>query len=410
LLTRKRSQVQTLSRPPQFLQVRALPALRWSRSLHPWAAVGPRVLRESNPTGPPRAERPGSRPSQRPRRVITAAVQPMSWSGLMPIILPLTTCAAIQHVGERRAHPLPHRDPSANRRATLCAQPAVLVGRRSKRGRSRRLSASQDSGQVRGRRLRSPSTASAAPFAPDSGRRPAARGHGGRPRQGRPAPNRGAALHRRAPQTPACADRADADARRTDTDTRTADTRRTRHRTPDTGRGHPSTPGTDARTPDADIPAHPARTRGQATNGTASIRTSSTATTTKTAAGTANPSSGAGACGSAPNDGSAMGTLRARPQPPSDRAAARCRSAVDGAPRRTALVPENWMVRSEGDEQKGNWAGAGSGWEGMLMGCCRSMVVSKCAGRRRWGARCLVQEPAMMSAVSVPLRARQESA
>jgi hypothetical protein len=40
-LTRKRSQVQTLSRPPPSSQVRALPAVRWSRSLHAWAAAGP---------------------------------------------------------------------------------------------------------------------------------------------------------------------------------------------------------------------------------------------------------------------------------------------------------------------------------------------------------------------------------
>jgi hypothetical protein len=44
LLTRKRSQVQTLSRPPPFLQVTALPASSWSRSLPGWAALGPRAV------------------------------------------------------------------------------------------------------------------------------------------------------------------------------------------------------------------------------------------------------------------------------------------------------------------------------------------------------------------------------
>jgi hypothetical protein len=43
-LTRKRSQVQTLSRPPPFLQVTALPASSRSRSLPGWAALGPRAI------------------------------------------------------------------------------------------------------------------------------------------------------------------------------------------------------------------------------------------------------------------------------------------------------------------------------------------------------------------------------
>jgi hypothetical protein len=66
----------------------------------------------------------------------------MSWSGLMPAILPLPTCVVIQHVGERRAHPLPHRDPSANRRAPLCANRlSWSAGGRTWPGRSRHLSA-----------------------------------------------------------------------------------------------------------------------------------------------------------------------------------------------------------------------------------------------------------------------------
>jgi hypothetical protein len=44
LLTRKRSQVQTLSRPPLFSQVRGLPAPCRPGTPHPWAAVGPRAL------------------------------------------------------------------------------------------------------------------------------------------------------------------------------------------------------------------------------------------------------------------------------------------------------------------------------------------------------------------------------
>jgi len=88
-------------------QVRALPAPRRSRSLQAWAVLGPCALLAGEPTGPPRARRPGPTPSPRPRTVVTASVQPTSWWGLMPAILPLTTCAAMQHVGEHRAHPAP---------------------------------------------------------------------------------------------------------------------------------------------------------------------------------------------------------------------------------------------------------------------------------------------------------------
>jgi hypothetical protein len=42
-LTRKRSQVQTLSRPPPFSQVKALLAPSLEHPLHTWAALGPRA-------------------------------------------------------------------------------------------------------------------------------------------------------------------------------------------------------------------------------------------------------------------------------------------------------------------------------------------------------------------------------
>jgi hypothetical protein len=58
-LTRKRSQVQTLSRPPPFSQLTALPAPSRSRSLPGWAALGPHghplppssLTLEANPLG-----------------------------------------------------------------------------------------------------------------------------------------------------------------------------------------------------------------------------------------------------------------------------------------------------------------------------------------------------------------------
>jgi hypothetical protein len=225
--------------------------------------VGPHALLESDSTGPPRAERLGSRPSQRPRRVVTAAVSHVML-GPHARNPALTTCVAIQHVGERRAHPLPHRDPSANRRAPLCANRLAWSagGRTWPQPPPERTP--QDSGQVRGRRLASP--AQPPPLQSRQTRaddRPLA-DTGGRPRQSRPSqtvgPPRTDALHKAPPVR-----------------TGRTRTRDARTRTPHSG--HPGTP-----TPDTG--------RGQATNGTASIRTSSTATSTKTAAGTANPSCG----------------------------------------------------------------------------------------------------------------------
>jgi hypothetical protein len=73
--------------------------------------------------------------------------------GLMPAILP-ETCAAIRHVGVRRAHPLPHRDPVSQPTGDPLRPPAVPGRQAVERGRSRCLPASQDGGQVYGRGIR----------------------------------------------------------------------------------------------------------------------------------------------------------------------------------------------------------------------------------------------------------------
>ncbi len=186
MLTRKRSQVQTLSRPPLFSQVRALRAPRRSGPLPAWAAVGPRALLAVEPNGPRRAG-----------------------ETRLPAIT--TTTHRSHHL---RFSPRRGRPPSQQH----C-------------GRSRRPSASHDSGQVRGRHLPWPSTASARcdRASPDLGRRP------GRSRTRRATtpksavPTVGAdpgtdALH----EPPPCGQGGRG---RTDTDGRTRDTR---HRT----RGH----------------------------------------------------------------------------------------------------------------------------------------------------------------------------
>jgi hypothetical protein len=54
-LTRKRPQVQTLSRPPPFSQVTAVSTPSRERSLHAWAALGPHAIlagKLGGPSGP----------------------------------------------------------------------------------------------------------------------------------------------------------------------------------------------------------------------------------------------------------------------------------------------------------------------------------------------------------------------
>jgi hypothetical protein len=59
-LTRKRSQVQTLSRPPPFSQVKALPAPSLEHPLHTWAALGPHAHPRRQARWPFRARPPGA--------------------------------------------------------------------------------------------------------------------------------------------------------------------------------------------------------------------------------------------------------------------------------------------------------------------------------------------------------------
>jgi hypothetical protein len=72
LLTRKRSQVQTLSRPPPFLQVTALPASSRSRSLPGWAALGPRAILPAERVWSLQARPFGHSAPHRPRSVVAA--------------------------------------------------------------------------------------------------------------------------------------------------------------------------------------------------------------------------------------------------------------------------------------------------------------------------------------------------
>jgi hypothetical protein len=73
-LTRKRSQVQTLSRPPPFSHVKALLAPSLEHPLHTWAALGPRAHPRRQARWPCRA-RPRRRQAPRqPRNVV--ALQP----------------------------------------------------------------------------------------------------------------------------------------------------------------------------------------------------------------------------------------------------------------------------------------------------------------------------------------------
>jgi hypothetical protein len=70
----ERSQVQTLSRPPAFSQVTALPVPCWERSLPAWAALGPRAHPHRPARWPCRAHPPGRPAPQRPPSVV--ATQP----------------------------------------------------------------------------------------------------------------------------------------------------------------------------------------------------------------------------------------------------------------------------------------------------------------------------------------------
>jgi hypothetical protein len=117
------------------------------------------------------------------------------------------------------------------------------------------------------------------------------------------------------------------------TRTRDARTRTPAHRTPGTGR--------------ADT-GHRDRTR-TGDDGRAS-RTSSTATTTKSARRTPSPPPVGGACGLATNDGSEMGHRQRDRDNRSDQAAARVRSTVQGARLGALLSSDDFGSSVERDE------------------------------------------------------------
>jgi len=210
----------------------------------------------------------------------------------MPAILPPTTCAAIQHVGERHAHPLPYRHPAAYRQPTLCAQPASLVGRQSNVA-----VVARPCPRAAGR-LPEPGTIGAAEAVLGQGRR--------RPRTWRlcwDALGRRLRPHR--PSKPW-----DCPAPTCSTRPRPCGQGGRGRETHGHGRPHSGHPASDT--------GH--RTRGHWTR-TGDERHSKHSDVLDShnhedGRRYGEPSCGAGACGAAANDGSTMGTLRARPQPP----------------------------------------------------------------------------------------------
>jgi hypothetical protein len=80
LLTRKRSQVQTLSRPPLFSLVKDLSAPSGQHSLHTAAALRPQAAPPPNRVGPPELDATGP-PSPNDHAAWSPALGPSPWSG-----------------------------------------------------------------------------------------------------------------------------------------------------------------------------------------------------------------------------------------------------------------------------------------------------------------------------------------
>jgi hypothetical protein len=77
LLTRKGSQVQTLSRPLPLWLVRAMSGPGGQHSSRAAAALRPQSAPWSNPMGPSGTDDTGPLPAQRPRSVVTTSLSPM---------------------------------------------------------------------------------------------------------------------------------------------------------------------------------------------------------------------------------------------------------------------------------------------------------------------------------------------
>jgi hypothetical protein len=129
-LTRKRSQVQTLSRPPLFSQVRTSLAPEPASSPPGWAALGPRGIPGRQAHGPSRRVHSGQPARQRPRRVVARPAQGsrrrratqarvVSLVGQQPSAAGASARARPAQVRDPRLPPLPDRSAT-----TSAASPA----------------------------------------------------------------------------------------------------------------------------------------------------------------------------------------------------------------------------------------------------------------------------------------------
>jgi hypothetical protein len=216
LLTRKRSQVQTLSRPPLFSQVRALSIPRRSSTLLHGPRWGRTPSRESNPR--PCSSRATPAPhhpttTHRSHRLGASHLIKASRRRSCPQT-PTTTGAQPSSKWRPSRAPAPSRDPPTRRvtlgrnRLSWSARPWNLDSAAAERVPRRRPAPQPTPRPVR------PPTPTTAVRADNR----AACGHGGRPRRSRPSQARATP-----PAAPTCrirpgADRADRDARTQDAD------------------------------------------------------------------------------------------------------------------------------------------------------------------------------------------------
>jgi hypothetical protein len=119
-LTRKRSQVQTLSRPPPFSQVKALPAPSLEHPLHTWAALGPRAHPRRQPRWSLRARPLGRQAPRQPRRVVALQPRWQPRGGFGNVALQPAPCLAQSPATGRplRRSGLPGRSAAASRPST----------------------------------------------------------------------------------------------------------------------------------------------------------------------------------------------------------------------------------------------------------------------------------------------------
>jgi hypothetical protein len=244
----------------------------------------------------------------------------VSTPAILPPMTPTTTPRSRTQMGDPRAHPRSYHDPQPPdgrpRRATRLS----LLGQAVEPGRSRRLRASQDGGHLRSRLPRQHDRRQLPHSQPEQTTGPLADTAGDHAGAGPSQPRSAALPHRRSTNRPWRRQ-----GRTRTQDARTQDTRRPDTRRPDTGHpqtghrytrhwtpGHRSTRTPDTRTPEhADTGARGHRTG--ATNGVASIRTSSTIRPRRRPAGHRTVPPGGRRLRAAINASSATAT---RPAPP----------------------------------------------------------------------------------------------